>query len=155
MNYRKLLIPALLMLLAGHKANSQCYRAVNASASLLVGADQNGFTEGMEFGVWGVDRPVGLYAGFMTYNQLQTYTQGGKTASYMMPTLDFHARATFKVYQDDHFWHVLTAYVSGKGDVGASYRLYKPLGDHVVIGVEPGVSLKRQGTVNTLFTFNF
>lgn len=150
---KKLLFAAVVLL--SLQASGQCYKTVNTSMSLHFGIDKNGMTETMEFGAWGVDQPLGAYIGVVFRNHLMSGIERGKPIQYMEPFADFHLRATLKIYEDEHFYHVLTAYISVKGDAGASYRIYKPLGDHVVVGLEPSICLKAGAGLSTVFTFNF
>lgn len=153
---RLLMITALIASMLIHtKVHAQCERNLNVSMSTSLGIDKNGWTEGMEFGVWGVDQPFGVMGGFIMNNRIKSTIERGKAVLYKEAGIDGVIRLTAKVYSDDIFYHVLTTYVTTSSDIGFSYRLYKQFGDHVVIGLEPSVSFKNGGAVQTVFTFNF
>lgn len=136
--------------------HNPCAKRLSIVGNLSGGGNRNGFTTGMELGVWGVDQPIGATVGFLVKNDfVQQQTLDKTTFISKEPTIDLIFRLTAKVAQsyDDQFYHVLTAYALLKGDFGGSYRLYKKLSDYTLLGVEPVYSYRYGVGANAVLTF--
>lgn len=141
---------------AQHKYNP-CVRSFSPTGSVWAGVNKLGFNVGMEFGVWGVDQPFGGTLGFVISNDYVESIIDGKTQMKKEPTLDLILRLTAKVAQNEAgtVFHMVTGYGTINGDFGGSYRLYRAIGDYVLVGLEPKYSGKYGGSCNGVLTLVF
>ena len=142
----------IILFMFSFKCYSQGYQSSFVSASMAVGTNKNGIVECIESGIWNVDRPLSFYAGISAYNG------NAQPKSSSQPLLyDVYGRLCVKLHKDPvfGFFNVATAYVSARGDVGATYRLYYQVGRNCMIGAEPGYSLKNKQALSFLVTVSF
>lgn len=78
-------------------------------------------------------------------------------AMHTVQYVDVYGRIALKISGtegESNFYHFITAFGSARGNIGASYRLYKSF-DNVLVGIEPNYSLQHTGGINLIITSRF